>query len=326
MSRPATEKQIAYLRALFTEAQQHCAATPDPITEAVVEKHQATIIAILRGDDVDGYAVSAAISDLRADSDRRKAAALPVGVQRLSPQRVITGTRYAGTCISCSDDVAAGSGYAVLLGRWRVLCDRCAAETAEQEAERKAAERAARAEAQAQAAAEAQAAYEARQAATEAERNLRREIAAFAADVFARAEALGVTRADVRLALRSATGHNDLDFFRVSALGRDNVAQAQRWIGGSGAVPMRLEQQHAALERIVLTDDLGAAMTAFAHEEGTCSVCAKSLTDYLSRFLGLGPICRSRIGVVVTDEIVAAAQAMAAAKGWPLGEEDAEAA
>lgn len=292
MSRPATEKQIAYLRALFTEAQQHCAATPDPITEAVVERHQATIIAILRGDDVDGYAVSAAISDLRADSDRRKAAALPVGVQRLSPQRVITGTRYAGTCISCSDDVAAGSGYAVLLGRWRVLCDRCAAETAEQEAERKAAERAARAEAQAQAAAEAQAAYEARRAAAEAERRLGGEVAAFAIDLLTRAGVDGDKVPEVRLAIPGVT--NDLDFLRVRAQ-RGKSVRVLRVIGGHDDQPLGIAQAHAVLERALFVDDIPEAVATFGRELGHCGRCGRHLTDEVSRALGLGPDCASRM-------------------------------
>lgn len=293
MSRPATEKQIAFLRALFTEAQQHCAATPDPITEAVVERHQAVIIAVLRGDDVDGYAVSAAISDLRADSDRRKAAALPVGVQRLSPQRTITGTRYAGTCLGCSADVAAGSGYAVLLGRWQVVCDRCAAETAEQEVARKAAERAARAEAQAQAAAEAQAAYEARRVAAEAERRLGGEVAAFAIDLLTRAGVDGDKVPEVRLAIPGVT--NDLDFLRVrSAPGKP--VRVLRVIGGHEDQPLGIAQAHAALERIVLgVDDVPAAVARFGRELGHCGRCGRHLTDEVSRALGLGPDCASRM-------------------------------
>lgn len=295
----ATDKQTAFLKRLFTEAQQHCAATPDPATEAVVTEHQAVLVGVLRGDDVDKRSASDAISALLDAARNRASAALPVGVQRLSPQRVIVGTRYAGTCLGCSDDVSAGSGYALLFGRWRVLCDRCAAETAEQEAERKAAERAARAEAQAQAAAEARATYEAeraeRQARLEAERAEARDLVAFALDTLTRAGVDGDKIPEVRLAVPSL-GHNDLEFLRLRwDRRRHAVPTLFRVIGGRDDQRLSVDQARSILERIVLVvDDVPAAVARFGRELGHCGRCGRHLTDEVSRSVGLGPDCAAR--------------------------------
>ena len=95
-------------------------------------------------------------------------------------------------------------------------------------------------------------------------------------------------------AVASATGTNDLDFFRVDRpdsgrwAGRTFV---KRVIGGRPSVPVRGTVARAALEAI-LSAGVDSARTLYGQEIGRCWHCNRHLTDETSRRLGIGPVCR----------------------------------
>jgi hypothetical protein len=97
-------------------------------------------------------------------------------------------------------------------------------------------------------------------------------------------------------ATRSATGNNDLDFWRVDRptegrwAGRTFV---KRVIGGKADSPVRGATALAALKAI-LANDIGRSRVLYGREIGRCWKCNRHLTDEVSRSLGIGPDCRSR--------------------------------
>lgn len=98
---------------------------------------------------------------------------------------------------------------------------------------------------------------------------------------------------EVRLAIPSG-GHNDLDFLRVrSAPGKP--VRVLRVIGGHDDQPLGIAQAHAVLERALFVDDIPAAVATFGRELGHCGRCGRHLTDEVSRALGLGPDCATRM-------------------------------
>ena len=114
-------------------------------------------------------------------------------------------------------------------------------------------------------------------------------------------------------AVASATGHNDLDFYRVERptegrwAGRTFV---RRVIGGRPAVPVRGAEARVALARI---DDAGvdACAARYGIELGRCYRCNRHLTDRVSRMLGIGPDCRR----LVEGSRAVALTALARSKG-----------
>lgn len=100
-----------------------------------------------------------------------------------------------------------------------------------------------------------------------------------------------------RYAVRSATGNNDLDFFRVSRptegqwAGRTFV---KRVIGGHEDTPVRGAQARQALQSIV---DAGTfeAGALYGQTIGECGRCGRHLTDETSRAQGYGPECITKV-------------------------------
>jgi hypothetical protein len=96
-------------------------------------------------------------------------------------------------------------------------------------------------------------------------------------------------------AVESATGNNDLDFYRVDRptegrwAGRTFV---KRIIGGNPDIQVRGAEARNALNRILAAgpDD---AKKKYGQEIGQCGECNRHLTDETSRELGIGPVCRS---------------------------------
>jgi Family of unknown function (DUF6011) len=97
-------------------------------------------------------------------------------------------------------------------------------------------------------------------------------------------------------AVKSLTGNNDLDFFRVDRptegrwSGRTFV---KRVIGGKPDAPVRGQTALHALQAI---RDAGpeAAGVLYGREIGQCYRCNRHLTNETSRALGIGPDCRSK--------------------------------
>jgi hypothetical protein len=95
--------------------------------------------------------------------------------------------------------------------------------------------------------------------------------------------------------VESATGNNDLDFYRVDRptegrwAGRTFV---KRIIGGNPDIQVRGAEARNALNRILAAgpDD---AKKKYGQEIGQCGECNRHLTDETSRELGIGPVCRS---------------------------------
>lgn len=91
-------------------------------------------------------------------------------------------------------------------------------------------------------------------------------------------------------AVASATGNNDLDFYRVDHgtgqwAGRTFV---KRIIGGRPDVNVRQAEAADALARIAADADAAAR---YGREVGRCCRCNRHLTDEASRAAGIGPEC-----------------------------------
>lgn len=96
-------------------------------------------------------------------------------------------------------------------------------------------------------------------------------------------------------ATESATGNNDLDFWRVQKPDKGKWAGytfVNRVIGGRPSVAVRGATAEAALKAIA--KDVPGASIRYGQELGRCSRCNRHLTDETSRALGIGPECRSR--------------------------------
>jgi hypothetical protein len=94
-------------------------------------------------------------------------------------------------------------------------------------------------------------------------------------------------------AVASATGSNDLDFYRVDRPTEGRWAGrvfVKRVIGGHADTPVRGKEAHEALVRIAV--DADAAARLYGQEIGRCGRCNRHLTDDESRAYGIGPKCR----------------------------------
>ena len=99
-------------------------------------------------------------------------------------------------------------------------------------------------------------------------------------------------------AVPSATGNNDLDFYRLNH-GKpggkwEHFQFVTRIIGGHPEFPVKGSEGRAAKERIAAYGYEAAGML-YASELGNCYICNKTLTDELSRQLGIGPVCRKKV-------------------------------
>lgn len=254
---------------------------------ALVTPIQDTLAAVIAGVDVPSKSASDAIVVLKSVISTIKArpavqaqaqvakaeaqAAIPVGIRDAA--KVITNRR-PGKCAFCATQVEAGAGFAVLKGSWSVVCKPCADVTPEDRAAAAAAER------------------DAKAATFQAERGKRPEMAALALDLFDRTGEAEKKIPEVRVAIESLTGNNDLDFFRVRwDRKKFDIPRVLRVIGGQGDVVVNLTVAHAVLEALLFVD-AKAAVTRYGQELGHCGSCGRHLTDETSRAIGIGPECR----------------------------------
>lgn len=96
-------------------------------------------------------------------------------------------------------------------------------------------------------------------------------------------------------AVASATGNNDLDFFRVDRPTKgkwEGRTFVKRIIGGHPEFGVAKGQVKEVLDRIVAAG-IDESRTLYGQEIGQCWKCNRSLTDELSRQLGIGPVCRA---------------------------------
>ena len=95
-------------------------------------------------------------------------------------------------------------------------------------------------------------------------------------------------------AVKSATGSNDLDFWKVD---KPDSGKWEGWtfvkrvIGGRPAQRVRGAEAKAALAAIDAAGPSDAARL-YGQEIGRCGRCNRHLTDETSRKLGIGPDCR----------------------------------
>lgn len=97
-------------------------------------------------------------------------------------------------------------------------------------------------------------------------------------------------------AVTSRTGNNDLDFFAVDRPTEGRWAGyvfVKRVIGGHVDTPVRGAEARMALEAIV-EQGVSESQALYGREIGRCGACNRTLTDELSRELGIGPTCRNR--------------------------------
>lgn len=96
-------------------------------------------------------------------------------------------------------------------------------------------------------------------------------------------------------AVENEIGTNDLDFFRVDIPTTGKYADitfVKRVVGGHPDYRVKGADARRVLERIVAAG-IDAAAVRYGVEIGRCYVCNRTLTDDLSRSLGIGPHCRS---------------------------------
>lgn len=91
-----------------------------------------------------------------------------------------------------------------------------------------------------------------------------------------------------------------LKFYQVSKpkegrwAGFTVLASGDRW-------PVKV---HETKRRIldVIAADPRAALERYGQELGTCGACGRTLTDAVSRAIGIGPVCREKLGYGAEDE------------------------
>jgi hypothetical protein len=97
-------------------------------------------------------------------------------------------------------------------------------------------------------------------------------------------------------ATASASGRNDLDFWRVDRPEQGTYAGrtfVKRIVGGKPDLNVSRDTKFAALEAI-LTEGIDKTAQRYGQELGRCSRCNRHLTDAVSREFGKGPECRSK--------------------------------
>jgi hypothetical protein len=102
-------------------------------------------------------------------------------------------------------------------------------------------------------------------------------------------------------AVPSATGNNDLDFYRVDRPTEGKYAGrvfVKRVIGGHPDTNVRYAEKLSALQRIAFgTPEL--AGPRYGQEIGQCARCNRHLTDEDSRTAGYGADCRAILGIAL---------------------------
>jgi uncharacterized protein DUF6011 len=100
-------------------------------------------------------------------------------------------------------------------------------------------------------------------------------------------------------AVPSRTGSNDLDFWWIDRPEQGKWAGwtfVERVIGGRPNQRVSRAESAAALATLAALSpvDREESQATFGTELGECYACHRTLTDDLSRSLGIGPVCRSR--------------------------------
>jgi Family of unknown function (DUF6011) len=100
-------------------------------------------------------------------------------------------------------------------------------------------------------------------------------------------------------AIKNETGTNDLDFYKVETPteGRyRGMTFVKRVIGGHPEFPVRNSVERRAILQRIKDAGVEAAAVLYGREIGRCYRCNRTLTDELSRELGIGPVCRGGTG------------------------------
>jgi hypothetical protein len=97
-------------------------------------------------------------------------------------------------------------------------------------------------------------------------------------------------------ATQSATGNNDLDFWKVTEGRKPGMRFVKRVIGGGDTKYPRLvdisQQQQLAALRAILREGIEKASDQYAVNQERCKKCGSHLTDDDSRAARMGPVCR----------------------------------
>lgn len=122
---------------------------------------------------------------------------------------------------------------------------------------------------------------------------------AYEADAGHERHAAGDVIADIAAgfyATASATGNNDLDFWKVTEGRKPGVRFVKRVIGGGDQKYPRLveisQQQQLAALRAILREGIEQAAEEYAVNQERCKKCGIHLTDDDSRAARMGPVCR----------------------------------
>lgn len=84
---------------------------------------------------------------------------------------------------------------------------------------------------------------------------------------------------------------NDTTFFKIWV--GDRGGWKVRMFKSDDEVDLAFPTQIAVVK--VIAKDPEKAMALFGHEFGKCGVCGRGLTNDLSREIGIGPVCRTRL-------------------------------
>lgn len=111
--------------------------------------------------------------------------------------------------------------------------------------------------------------------------------------------AAGAVIADIAAgfyATPSATGNNDLDFWKVTEGRKPGIRFVKRVIGGGEEKCPKLveisQQQQLAALRAILREGIETAADKYADNQERCKKCGIHLTDDVSRAARMGPVCR----------------------------------
>ena len=96
---------------------------------------------------------------------------------------------------------------------------------------------------------------------------------------------------DGHYAVKSHTGNNDLDFYRIKNGRRPGIVFIDVVVGGHPDQPVARAIRARVMAAIA--KDPQTAAKAYADAIGNCYKCNRHLTDETSRALGIGPQCRA---------------------------------
>lgn len=91
-----------------------------------------------------------------------------------------------------------------------------------------------------------------------------------------------------------AAGDSQLGFYRVGTTKR-GFRKLHRQLSDDH-IYISPQDPHNEAVWIAIAADPAAAAKRYGHELGICGVCSRTLTNEISRELGIGPVCRARRG------------------------------